>query len=91
VLSVGIGAAQADAARTVEKTCPRNAKLRHTRAKASQPFTTHVICSTIQGIMERPGGFRLGALGAVHNSGGLDIGYQYEPVTLTCGTTEGRL
>ena len=41
--------------------------------------------------MERQGGFRLGALGAAHNSGGLDIGYQYEPVTLTCGTTEGRL
>src|SRR5262249_58977288 len=29
VLSVGIGAAEADAARAVEKTSPRNVKLRH--------------------------------------------------------------
>ena len=41
--------------------------------------------------MEGQGGLRLDALGAVHNSGGLDIGYQYESVTLTCGTTEGGL
>ena len=37
-----------------------------------------------QGITRRESGFWLDALGAVHNSGGLDIGYQYEPVTVIC-------
>ena len=51
-------------------------------------FTVRVICFTItrhhgQGepIREDAG----------HISGGLDIGYQYEPVTITCRATQGGL